>query len=264
MRNALLNVLLPVLAAFAGTIVVMGIQAGFVLLPAGWDLAYLPVMAGLVGAWWWRWQRTSMTEAPPRRAASVRVAIMGAICVNSIGMVQAHWVPLAETTNTGSALRSPWTIAATLIAAGFIVPILEEALFRGYLLSRLRQSCSTTLSVILSAIVFAGVHGDGSRWIAQFASGILLASIVVQTGRMWLAVATHSAINLSGVVWGLAATLEPPHRFALFLPLISATIACIAALELRRVLRGTSWPTTPGLPSRIASPATWRLDAAGR
>lgn len=263
MRKSLINVVLPVLAALAGTIVVMGIQAGFVLLPAGWDLLYLLVVAGLVGAWWWRWQRVPLRDALPRRAASVRVVVMGAIGVNSIGMVQTHWMPLAETSVTAGAPSSPWTVAATLIAAGFIAPILEEALFRGFLLSRLRRSCSTTMSVLLSAIVFAGVHEDGSRMIAQLASGILLAYVVVYTGRMWLAVATHSAINLSGLVWALAATLEPPPRFALLLPLVSAIIACIAALELRRVLVETRWSTARDGAARIEVPTTWRLDAAG-
>jgi membrane protease YdiL (CAAX protease family) len=263
MRNILRNIGLPILAALAGTIAVMSVQAGFVLLPAGWDFVYLLVTAGLVSAGWWRWQRVPLSEASPRRSASARVVVMGAICVNSIGMIHTHWVPLAETTVTTTALRSPWSVAATLIAAGLVAPLLEEALFRGYLLSRLRRSCSTVLSVILSAIVFAGVHDDPTRWVAQFASGILLACIVVQTGRMWLAVATHSAINLSGVLWGLAATLQVPTRYALVVPLLNAAIACVAALELRRVLLETSWRNARAHTAEVAPPATWRLDATG-
>lgn len=241
MMKAMWDIARAVFLTIVGTIAVMGLQAGFVWFRSGFDLLYESAIASLAGALWWRWQEPSIRAAPVRAAASARIVALCVLCAGSVGLAQGYWTSPTHQKLVDTAARSPWSIAALLIAVGVVAPVLEEALFRGYLLSALRRQSGTVMSVLLSAALFAAVHDDSGQWMGQLAAGVVLACVIVSTSRMWLAVLTHSALNLSGPIWLPVTGLGDSMEVKLLVSLGAFVVTCLSAIALRRELRRTLW-----------------------
>ncbi len=84
----------------------------------------------------------------------------------------------------------------------------EELLFRGYLLTNLRDGMGTTWAVVLSSLLFAVAHGGNPHmgWPALLGlvlAGFFLADGWLTTGRLWLPIGLHLGWNLfEGTVFG--------------------------------------------------------------
>jgi membrane protease YdiL (CAAX protease family) len=247
---------LAVLAYFA-TLLVAVVQNGFVWMPVKIGLAYVIALDLVILFIWRRGTAPRTAESPSWWAATIRVILMSSICVNAIAAAYRYWVAFGEIELLEGAAKSRWGIASTLLAAFVTAPLLEEALYRGYLLSRVRQDFSGTVSVLLTAAVFTLAHNDITRAPEQLAAGIALGSIVVVTGRLWLAVVAHGVINAGGLVHGALDLVHGQERLGILFPMFCVVIAIIAALELRRVLRFTAWTVAPNSVRGVAPPVTW-------
>lgn len=92
--------------------------------------------------------------------------------------------------------------------AGFIIiaPILEELVFRGYLLCRLSGSTITLNTSIAfsvsgflgSSILFGLIH---SNWVAGFAAGLLFALVRYRGGTMTSCIVAHATANILVLAW---------------------------------------------------------------
>ena len=93
---------------------------------------------------------------------------------------------------------------AVLIVLVVIAPVTEELLFRGVLLSRLTRAMSPRSAVVVSAIVFAGIHliDPDAAFVAVglFVIGLVLGWQALHTGRLGLAIMTHAGVNLLAAV----------------------------------------------------------------
>lgn len=83
-----------------------------------------------------------------------------------------------------------------------LIPIIEEAFFRGYLEQRLRF-WSTPLFLILAAVItavlFAVLHG---RWAEAFVAGVLFSWIAWRRGNLTDAIVSHATAN--ALIFGAA------------------------------------------------------------
>jgi CAAX prenyl protease-like protein len=82
--------------------------------------------------------------------------------------------------------------------------MIEELLFRGYLLERLApagQGWRLAAAVLVSAGLFAVLH---DRWLAGFLSGVVFGALVARSGRVTDAIVAHAAANLMVAGWALA------------------------------------------------------------
>jgi uncharacterized protein len=100
---------------------------------------------------------------------------------------------------TGELLR------ALLVMA--VIPALgEELFFRGVLMRLLHlQSKRIGLAVIVTAAMFAAIHGTPYNFLSIFIAGIFLCIIYIQTGSLWCSIAAHCVYNGSQVLmsyWG--------------------------------------------------------------
>jgi len=105
-------------------------------------------------------------------------------------------------------------IAPLGVLTGCAVAITEEIVFRGFVLSFLRWSERTAVTVsavLFSAFFFAVVHdfADPLNWLTAsafplfvglFLIGILLAVTYVVTGSLWCAIGLHAALLVTGRV----------------------------------------------------------------
>lgn len=87
----------------------------------------------------------------------------------------------------------------TCICTCICAPLGEELLFRKLLVDRVRGYGDAT-AILLSGLLFGLFHGNLFQFFYAFLVGMVLAYVYTRTGRYWLCVAMHAAINLMGSV----------------------------------------------------------------
>jgi uncharacterized protein len=93
----------------------------------------------------------------------------------------------------------PWLFAIALPGIVFGAPLSEELIFRGALFSALRQSwVGKTGAVILTAAVWALVHGSSAPWLFVsmiFLMGLVLGILLLRFGSLWVTIMVHAVWN---------------------------------------------------------------------
>ncbi len=83
------------------------------------------------------------------------------------------------------------------IAACCIGPLVEELFFRGLLYAWMRQRLSILVSVLLSAAIFASMHGNISiQSLVQLTGGIIFALVYEWRRNIWPGYIIHCLANL--------------------------------------------------------------------
>ena len=85
----------------------------------------------------------------------------------------------------------------SLISIVLISPIAEELIFRGVFLNKLRFIVPTIFAVLVSALLFASLHGFGSI-ISAFVFGICMALLYLKTDNILVPILAHFLNNLIG------------------------------------------------------------------
>ena len=133
--------------------------------------------------------------------------VLGAVAIGIPALILAAlgWLRF-QPGDSGSSLAEA---ARSLL---FLAPFAfsEELMLRGYVLTVLRKSLDWRLAVVLTSIVFGLLHipnpGSNAASIAMVVlAGVLLGTIVVVTGSLYAATATHLAWN-----WVMAGVLHAP------------------------------------------------------
>ena len=79
-----------------------------------------------------------------------------------------------------------------------ITPLLEELMFRGYLLRAWSEKWGLWTGVLLSSAVFGAVHVDT---VPAMLTGVGFALLYLRTQSLWTAIFAHAAYNLTVYVW---------------------------------------------------------------
>jgi membrane protease YdiL (CAAX protease family) len=98
--------------------------------------------------------------------------------------------PIEAAVNSSSPLM-------TLIFAVILGPVLEEILFRGLIVSRLRRY-GDKAAIIFSAAVFALYHGNFFQLFYAFGLGLFFAFIYARTGKLRYTIGLHMIVNFIG------------------------------------------------------------------
>lgn len=159
------------------------------------------------------WQEDLVTKQTPP------LAVMG-ICVLLTLVAQAVYLgvgPLVEcSANFFGYTMAPYLadIANTeetpsmLLYACLLGPIMEEVLFRGVLLRKLRP-CGKTYSILITAILFGFFHGELTQGLFAFFVGLILGYLTTVYGIKW-AILLHIFNNLVlSTILGAALDLLP-------------------------------------------------------
>ncbi|MBB6216593.1 hypothetical protein HNQ80_002697 [Anaerosolibacter carboniphilus] len=81
-----------------------------------------------------------------------------------------------------------------------LIPIFEEILFRGLVMSELKKQIPVSLSIIIQAVIFAIYHGNPLQGIYTFVLGIALGAIYQWSNNLWLPILLHVTYNLLGTL----------------------------------------------------------------
>jgi membrane protease YdiL (CAAX protease family) len=91
----------------------------------------------------------------------------------------------------------PWAVLSSAVDSIVWAPLVEEIAFRGVLYGTLRTRMGVGPAALLSAAIFALVHGYGAIGLASvFWSGLIWALAYERTGSLWPATLAHGVNNL--------------------------------------------------------------------
>lgn len=86
-----------------------------------------------------------------------------------------------------------------LVTGCVVAPFVEELFFRGMFYSMLRERLPVAISVVVSALAFAGLHGFLNP--VQVIGGLLFAAVFEWRRSIWAPYTVHAAANLG--IWAL-------------------------------------------------------------
>lgn len=129
------------------------------------------------------------------------------VLVNLINWPLAQFFP--DTFSFDEVSQRAKDIAATapgawMIALVFVVvvgaPIVEEIVYRGCLHTHLVSTAGETVGLILTAVIFAGIHLSPVEFPGLFVFALLLGYARQKTGTLGLPIVTHFAFNATGLL----------------------------------------------------------------
>ncbi|XP_021901051.1 uncharacterized protein LOC110816972 isoform X2 [Carica papaya] len=85
--------------------------------------------------------------------------------------------------------------AACILVYCIITPVLEETVYRGFLLTSLSSTMSWFHAVAISSAIFSGAHFSGENFIQLFIIGCVLGSSYCWTGNLTSSFLIHSLYN---------------------------------------------------------------------
>lgn len=117
-----------------------------------------------------------------------------------------------------------------LILYGIISPFVEEIVFRGLTYNRMRRFFGIPLSVIVTALLFAGFHGNLAQFLYALCMGVLLALCYEWVKSFAAPLVFHMAANIvvfvvSSLMGGSSALLYMP--FFVFFALLSVILTAL-------------------------------------
>lgn len=90
----------------------------------------------------------------------------------------------------------------TLIGTVLAAPVVEEIIFRGLILDRLKKGIPVTAAIIISSLLFGLAHGQ-IVWICYTTVfGVVLAYLYHKTGSIGATITAHLTYNLTSTVLG--------------------------------------------------------------
>ncbi|EEF44454.1 prenyl-dependent CAAX protease, putative [Ricinus communis] len=92
-------------------------------------------------------------------------------------------------------LSSNVSKTACVLVYCFVTPLMEEIVYRGFLLTSLTSTMNWQKAVFLSSMVFSAAHFSGENFLQLFVIGIVLGCCYCWTGNLSSSIAVHSLYN---------------------------------------------------------------------
>jgi len=171
----------------------------------------------VIGAWLWQegWDFAALGLSPP--SSWVNTILLGLILGLAIQLLSTIFLEPWLETLTGhaqdlsqlDAVKDSWlTAAAALLASWVMAGFLEEVIFRGFLITTLRDllgggAWAAVFGLIISTVLFGLSHGyqEISGVIATGFVGLLLGMLFLAAGsNLWLVIFAHGFIDTAGIL----------------------------------------------------------------
>jgi membrane protease YdiL (CAAX protease family) len=96
-----------------------------------------------------------------------------------------------------------------IIAVSIIGPLLEEIVFRKIFFGSMKKKIGFFFAALISSLIFAAFHFDFSHLLTYLAIGFFLCYAYHKTGRIWVTMFMHAAMNTIVIVISL--NVHIPH-----------------------------------------------------
>lgn len=136
-------------------------------------------------------------------------------------------------------VETPTSLALNLFTMAVLPALLEEMIYRGYILRTLRPY-GNVFAVIVSSLLFSLMHGNLRQIPFAFIVGLVLGLLYVFTNNIWLPIAVHFANNAISVLMEYFAFSLPESYRGVFYALIIYGLVAVGILCTVVLLAGYS------------------------
>lgn len=119
------------------------------------------------------------------------------------------WSCLLGQTAESVPLSHGWAGLLQVLAYAAIPAVAEELFFRGALMRSLRSCCSSIESVLLTAAMFALMHGNLAGLPGHLLIGLLLSLLMAHSGNVLVPISAHLLYNLLALCWPQVSAVVP-------------------------------------------------------
>lgn len=209
------------LATFVTMILVSIIQVMFLgiigvinkeLLSANWvNYASIAISFYLIGFPVFYFMIKNLPEEEKRESRTLGVLEIIKICVMSYGVVYifslfTNLIMMLIAVIKGSEVTNPLVNVLegsnwiwSLVFVGILSPIIEEMMFRGVMLNKLRRY-GDKVTIITTAVLFGLFHGNFSQFFYAVALGMVFAYVTLKTGTIKYSIILNIVVNIIGSI----------------------------------------------------------------
>ena len=126
-------------------------------------------------------------------------------------------------------VETPTSLALNLFTIAVLPALLEEMIYRGYILRVLRPY-GNLMAVMVSSLLFSLMHGNLRQIPFAFMVGLVLGFLYVSTNNIWLPIAVHLANNAISVLMEYFAFFVPSDYRNVFYSLVIYGLIAVGAL----------------------------------
>ena len=149
-----------------------------------------------------------------------------------IGKIAPKWL---ETQNAHSASILNGSMVVAVIYTVIVAPICEELIFRGLMLSCLKESLPKWTGILAVAIIFGLIHSFPIGFIYAFSLGVLFGWLYFYTGSLVPCIIAHALFNASNYLSFIPKGIGIYTVMALALPLTAYSIFDIVRTSRRQI-----------------------------
>ena len=175
------------------------------------------------------------------------LCIVGAILASGAISELFHAIGYLE--SEGPAIDSFEKYIVLIIVSAVLPAVIEELLFRGLILKGLLQF-GRWKALIGSAVLFSLFHLNPSQTVYQFILGIVLAVVVLKTGKLMYAMILHFVNNFSILTYTYIAGNVLVIDWSAFVIVLAVVLAVISALFIVALVKELGKNKDASLPNK--------------
>ncbi len=153
--------------------------------------------------------------------------VLAAFCFSAFSNIVQAVAPIPQELIGGMSDDMEKNIVALILSVFIVAPFVEEFVFRALIMTKLRKEVSVTISIIISAILFALIHfmaGGIITVVHAFLGGLIFASAYVKTKSLFPAIAAHIFGNIGGYIPIATNSLSTTIQYVISIGFLTATI----------------------------------------
>lgn len=142
-------------------------------------------------------QPLTLIQLTGRLRPTVRLGLcgLGALAVTGMGLWGlSAWLPITVRIGPPSLQDGGTVLAGILLRVG-LIPLTEEWIFRGGVYRWLRGWIGPAAALLVSAGLFAVLHGTGGPWLYILLGGVVMAGLMELTGSVLPGFVLHAGMN---------------------------------------------------------------------
>lgn len=105
-------------------------------------------------------------------------------------------------------------IALSIVESAVLTPLVEEIIFRGYMLNRLLVRWPEIPALIVTTLIFSIMHGSSIWFVYSFAMGLIIGILSLKEGNILYGIFLHAGFNLPSVIQWFIFFIYPEKQTA--------------------------------------------------
>ena len=194
------------------------------------------------------------------------VVLLSGLCIAGFILVTAAFGELFKIfgyneSAGGMTMDTAWKYLAAVAVSAILPAIIEELIFRGIIL-RGFLPLGTGTAVAASAVLFSLFHLSPGQTVFQFVLGVVLALVVLRTGKLVYAMILHFINNFSILTYTyIAGDVTLLLEWNVVTVAITVVLAVVSILFIRELLGKLKTNDNPKIPAK--SQKFWNFDNFG-